>query len=78
MTADGTLYYGEANLGRCGRSVRLMKLSLGGSPTTLEAFQRGIDFESAFAYANTGVTDIYFAKLRCASNTTDIVRVTSP
>jgi hypothetical protein len=78
VTADGTLYYGEANLGACGRSVMLIKLPLGGSPTTLESFNRGIDFESTFAYANTGGTDLYFAKLRCAPNTLDIFRVTSP
>ena len=78
VTADGTLYYGEGNLGPCGRSVKLIKLPLGGSPTTLESFSRGIDFESTFAYANTGGTDVYYAKLRCAPDTLDIFRVTSP
>ena len=78
VTADGTLYYGEGNNTRCGRAIRLMKRPLGGPATTLVSFNRGIDFESTYAYTNTGGTDIYYAKLHCATGETDIYRVTSP
>jgi hypothetical protein len=79
VTADGTLYYGEGSqLASCGRAVRLIKRPLGGPSTTLVSFNRGIDFFSTYAYTNTGGTDLYYAKLRCATGATDIYRVTSP
>jgi hypothetical protein len=79
VTADGTIYYGEASLrARCGRAVRLIKRPLGGPSTTLVSFNRGTDFFSTYAYTNTGGTDLYYAKLHCATSATDIYRVTSP
>lgn len=79
VTADGTLYYGEGkNTATCGRAIRLMKRPLGGPATTLVSFHRGTDFYSTYAYANAGGTDLYYAKLHCATSATDIYRVTSP
>jgi aminoglycoside phosphotransferase len=41
VTADGTLYYGEAKVRGCGAGVRLMQLPLAGAPTTLVSFNPG-------------------------------------
>lgn len=78
VTADGTLYYGEGNLTGCGRGVKLKKLPLAGSPTTLVSFSRGVDFYSTYAYTNVAGTDVYYAKFHCSTNRADIFRVTSP
>jgi hypothetical protein len=78
VTADGTLYYGEAKVRGCGAGVRLMQLPLAGAPTTLVSFNRGIDFLNTYAFEHAGGTDLYYAKLRCSNETTDIFKVTNP
>lgn len=78
VTADGTLYYGQGRLSRCGRGVVLRKLPLGGSPTTLIAFKRGIDFSSTYAFQTLTGTNLYYTKIHCNTGNTDIYRATAP
>jgi hypothetical protein len=78
VTADGTLYYGEGGLSSCGSSVKLKKLPLGGSVSTLLNLNPGIDFANTYAYTNVAGTDVYFAKYQCGTGGWDVYRVTAP
>ncbi|MGH3024160.1 MAG: hypothetical protein ACRDNI_10935 [Gaiellaceae bacterium] len=78
VTADGTVYFVRSRRG-CGASVRLVRRPLGGQSTTIASLAAGRD--SFHTYADDhgdGSASVYFSRIRCSNNTSDVLKVVDP
>ena len=78
VAADGTAYYVHAGP-YCGQRTRLVKHGVGAPETVLTAFNNGVGLGELTAAANpVSGTDVYFTKVRCALNSSDVYKVLDP
>jgi hypothetical protein len=76
VAEDGTVFYGRSGYA-CGRSVKLMMLPPGGSPSTLVSFARGRDFTDSYTYAHAGQDHVLYDPASCSRPRQDIFEVTT-
>ena len=78
VAVNGTAYYVHSGQ-YCGQRVRLVKHGVGTPETVLTGFNNGVGLGQLTAAPNpVSGTDVYFTKIRCALNSSDVYKVLDP